>query len=407
MMRVEPVRRCTRTRLSLACMLLALTLASSAAWAGGPRLTAGVGWGTWAGNAVGWNTTTLLYFTDPGSLSPTVTHSQADAMVAAAASVWNVPTSSLSLTQGGTLAEDVSSSNVIYDGQEFVFPSDVQSSNESQIPIAIIYDQDGSLIDLLLGEGASEPDGCLQNGVVGDIDDVHPDDAALHHATLILNGRCVGSSQEQLTQMQYQLARSFGRVLGLSWSQTNDNVFTAQSTISANQVAYWPLLHPLDVICGNYTYQCMTNPFTLRPDDLNTLAQLYPVYQAAVPAGKLGTSDDALYLRGFVFFPSGQGMDWVNITTRRDNGGVTENWQTTSGITGYAYQQQIATPLNDGPSVSQGADNPAYEGFSVFRRIPLNGVSNVYFTTEPINPLYIGDAAVGPYVRPPRYPVGA
>ncbi len=377
------------------------------AWAGGARFITGQGWGTAPGSNVTWLTTQLPYFTDPGDLSPGVTRAQADGMVAAAAAVWNVPTSSLSLVQGGHLAEHVSTHNTTFDGTSLVFPQDVQILNEGNIPVAIVYDTDGGLIDLLLGTDASDPYGCEQNAVVGDVDDIHQRDSAIHHATLILNGRCVGSTPEQLTQMQYQLARAFGRVLGISWSQTNDNVFTAATTVTSNQLAYWPLMHPIDVLCGNYSYQCMTNPFSLREDDLNSLAQLYPVRQSSVPPGKQGTSNDALYLTGILYFPTGQGMDWVNITTRRQNNGVTEDWQTTSALTGYLYEQVEATPLSGGTVNSSGVTSPSLDGYFSFRRVPLDGVSNVFFITEPINPLYSGDYAVGPYVRPPVSPSGA
>ncbi len=386
--------------------LLLLSLLGPSADAGTPRFLAGQGWGNYPGTVALWNTSTLLYYTDAGPLSATVSHAQADSMVSAAAAVWNVPTSSISLAQGGILAEDVSASDVVFDGQQFTFPPDVQIANEGNVPVAVIYDADGSLIDLLLGDDASDPDACGGNAVVGDIDDIHQDDVTLRHATLILNGRCVSSSQQSLTQMQYQLARAFGRILGLSWSQVNDNVFTAQATVTPHQIAYWPLMHPIDVICANNTYQCMSSPFTLRPDDLNTLAQLYPVYEGAVPSGKQATSDDALFLRGVLYFPTGQGMDWVNITTRRNNNGIAEDWQTVSAITGSMYLQQMATPL-DSAATSPGISDPFFEGYFLFRRVPLDETSDVFFETEAINPLYTGDSAVGPYVRPPASPSGS
>ncbi len=377
------------------------------AFAGGSRIVPGVGWGVPPWYNTVWFTGTINYYTDPGPLNSFVDHAQADAMVWAAASVWNVPTSSIGFQQGGQLAEHASTANVSFNGNTLVLPADLQISNENNIPVAIVYDPDGSLIDLLLGEDASEPYGCRQNAVVGDIDDVHQNDGSIRHATLILNGRCVGAAPEQLTQMQYQLTRAFGRVLGMSWSQTNDNVFTAQGPISGHQVAFWPLMHPLDVICGNYTYQCMSNPFQPRVDDLNTLAQLYPIAQGNVPAGKQATSDDSLYITGTFSFPNGQGMDWVNITTRRENNGLMEDWQTTSALTGVVYQQAAATPVNDTPAVNAGWPDGGFPGIFLFRRIPLDGVSNVFFTTEAVNPLYTGDAAVGPYVRPPATPSGS
>jgi hypothetical protein len=79
-------------------------------------------------------------------------------MVAAAAAVWNVPTASVVLSQGGTLNQHVSGTNSYFDGTNIVFPEDVQSSNAAAMPVAIIYDSDGSITDLLLGSGSSEPE---------------------------------------------------------------------------------------------------------------------------------------------------------------------------------------------------------------------------------------------------------
>src|ERR1700730_10517677 len=74
-------------------------------WAAGPRWVTGPPYFTTCGVPVVWYTNRLLYFTDPGDLSATVNHAAADALVVAAANVWNVPTANLVLTHGGALAE--------------------------------------------------------------------------------------------------------------------------------------------------------------------------------------------------------------------------------------------------------------------------------------------------------------
>ena len=305
--------------------------------AAGARFVSGPGISVNAGQGESWATTQLQYFTDPGSLGSGVSHAQADAMVAAAAAVWNVPTSSLTLAQGGELAEHVSSANTYLGSNGVVFPADVQVSNEGAMPVAVLYDTDGSVTDLLLGAGASNPVACRQNAVTESVDDIQTD-GSIHHALLLLNGRCVGTTAAQLTQMQYQLTRAFGRVLGLAWSQVNDNVFTAASTVTINQENYWPVMHPLDVLCGAYTYQCMQNPFTLRPDDLNSLSGLYPIYSENLTAGKQLSGHDAVYSWARLTFPNGQGMDWVNVTVHRLHAGVLEDWELVSATTGASYQ---------------------------------------------------------------------
>ena len=183
-------------------------------------------------------------------------HAAADALVAQAAAVWNIPTASLVLTQGGALNQHVSSVNVTASAGSLNFPADVASTNYQAKQIAVIYDSDGSVTDLLLGSGASDPSSCIQNAVTESVDLISRD-GQINHAMLILNGRCTGPHPEQQLQIQYQLQRAFGRILGLSWSQTNDNVFTGSPTPSPTQAQNWPIMHPIDIMCGSYTYQCL------------------------------------------------------------------------------------------------------------------------------------------------------
>ena len=90
--------------------------------------------------------------------------------------------------------------------------------------------------------------------------------------------------------------------MGLGWSQTNDNVFTGSPQATFNQAMHWPVMHPIDIICGPYTYQCMPQPFTLRPDDLSALAQLYYIGQGQAPPGKTDTLLNASQFYGAAVF---------------------------------------------------------------------------------------------------------
>jgi hypothetical protein len=244
--------------------------ASSSRWVTGPPYF------TTEAALVIWYTNTPQYYTDPGDLSASVNHAAADAMVVAAANVWNVPSARMVLAQGGLLDEPVSGANVYPGPDGLVFPADVQSTNYAAKQIAVIYDRDGSVTDLLLGVGASDPSGCRQNGVTESVDSITPA-GFIQHAVLILNGRCTGPAPEQQLQMQYQLERAFGRVLGLGWSQLNDNAFTGTPQPTFAQLQHWPIMHPIDIVCGLYTYQCLPQPFTLRDDDIASITQLYPV----------------------------------------------------------------------------------------------------------------------------------
>jgi len=397
-----PFRRTVRSFLQIGLYLLAVTLTAQAA---GPRWVGGSPYYTNHGSLVVWYTDSPLYFTDPGDLSPSVDHAAADAIVAAAAGVWNVSTSSLVLTSGGTLAEHVSGANVYATPTGLVFPADVQSANYQSIQIAIIYDSDGSVTDLMLGGGASNPSGCRQNAVTESVDSITAD-SHIQHAILVLNGRCTGPDPQQQLQLQYQLMRAFGRILGLGWSQTNDNVFTGSPTPTYNQAINWPIMHPIDVICGLYTYQCMPLPFTLRPDDISSLDYLYPVTSSNPASGKENTLLNGNQIRGTITFPNGQGMQGVNVVVHREQAfwAYPEAWQSVSSVSGFLFRRDGDNPV-DGPVApavtNMGTYLEAVEGYYEMARVPILAPQydwqNAVVTTEPINPLYTGQYAVGPY----------
>ena len=379
----------------------------SAAWAGGPRFVTGTNYtGIPPGTPMAFYTASPLYYTDPGELNANVTHAQADAMVAAAAAIWNVPTSMLTLAQGGVLTEHVSDANSYFNGAGVVFPADVLASNYLAKPIAVIYDTDGSVTDLLLGSGASEPSACLHNAVTESVDGFGQT-GKIEHAVIVLNGRCVGSAPEQLLQMQYQLERTFGRVVGLAWAQVNDNVFTGVTTVTANQIANWPVMHPIDVICGPYTYQCMQSPFQLRPDDISTLAGLYMVTTANPSTGKTPSlSADSLWIQSTLYFPTLQGMDAVNVAvTWGLEAQYIDNFQTVSGVAGFGFQRNTGNPVTGRTPPAADNQGGGLEGYFQFPRVPLNyseGRVNVLtITTEPVNPLYSGEYAIGIYEGTP------
>jgi hypothetical protein len=392
-----------------AMLLAAVAGVTGVAFASGPRWVTGPPYFTQSsGRPVVWYTSTPQYFTDPGDLSPTVTHAQADALVAAAAGVWNVPSSQMQIGYGGALNEHVSGLNTYLGPGGMVFPADAQAANSMAKQIAVVYDSDGSVTDALLGGGASAPVECSQNGVTESVDDFDLSGHILH-AVVILNGRCTGRAPQMQLQMQYQLERVFGRVLGVGWSQTNDNVFTATPLPTPDQVAHWPIMHPIDIVCGAYTYQCLPQPFTLKADDVAAISSLYPMYghTTSVP-GKIATYTMAARAYGTVTFPTSQGMEWVNVAVQRRQmfWDVPEAWYETSSVSGFLFQQSSGNPVT-GPATglagSMGSPNTTNEGYYDLAWIPLidiynAGWLNVVLTTEQVNPLYIGTHAVGPYV---------
>jgi hypothetical protein len=360
-----------------------------------------------------WYTSQPRYFTDPGDLSASVNNAAANALVAAAAAVWNVPTSAMVVAYGGALAEHVSGANSYLSDGGPVFPADVRSSNYASIQIAVVYDSDGSVTDMLLGGGASDPAECRQNGVTESVDSIVPA-GLIQHAILVLNGRCTGPAPEQQLQMQYQLERAFGRVLGLGWSQTNDNVFTRTPQPTTAQAQHWPILHPIDIVCGAYTYQCLPQPFTLRDDDVAGITALYPYvtnYSPGIPPPALGKAwsyVQASIVYGTLSFPTGQGMQGVNVLLQRQQGGwnIPEAWYDVSAVSGSVFQQSAGNPVigpSSGVAGSMGTTNLQMEGAYTFSWVPdidpegaQNGGMFIVLTTEAINPLYTGAHSVGP-----------
>ncbi len=315
--------------------------------------------------------------------------------------VWNVPQARLTLSRGGALAEHVSGQNVYLDSGGMEWPTDVMVANAAAIPIAVIYDTDGSVTDTLLGAGASAPSSCRTNSVTENVDSITPQ-GYITHAELILNGRCTGTAAAQLQEMQYKLERAIGRVLGLAWSQVNDNVFTGVPTATYNQALHWPIMHPIDIICGPYSYQCLPNPFTLRPDDVASMVLLYPLPLAN---GHYMSLQGANALTGDVTFPDGGPMLGVNVLVKREIYSTTtvDSWYEVSGVSGPGFRRagtSVFVTAGMSEAASQGTYVPLYGGVYKIAYIPLPaGASydNLIVSTEALNPLYVGSYTVGPY----------
>ena len=374
--------------------------------ASGPRYVTGPPFFTGAaGRPVVWKQTQLRYSTDPGDLGTLVNHAAADALVESAAGVWNLPLASIQVSQGTALDEHVSGANVTMTDAGLAWPADVASTNAANVPVAVVYDTDGSVTETLLGAGSSDPTECAQNAVTQTVDAFDPAGYILH-AIVVVNGRCTGAAPEQQLQLQFQLERAFGRVLGLAWSQTNDNVFTGTPQPTYDQALHWPIMHPIDLVCGPYSYQCLPEPFMLRPDDVAGLLGLYPT-AASVAAGN--------QIEGAVTFPTGEGMEGVNVLVRREQAFTTtpEAWVTTSAVSGGSFRRAGLSPfvaVEADALSSLGSTASQEQGFFAVPYVesldPVLGQTEI-LSTEPVNPLYIGDASVGPYAPGIVAPAGS
>jgi hypothetical protein len=160
---------------------LVLQLARIAS-AGGPAYVAGASYfdPSALGSPLTWAQGTLSYYTDQGNLSAVLSGASADTFVANAFAAWTaIPTVALSATHSGQLAEDVTGLNLAVANGAITTPADI-APTATAAPIGIVYDQDGSVTDDLLGTGASNSADCAQNAVFGGIDNFGTNAQFLH-----------------------------------------------------------------------------------------------------------------------------------------------------------------------------------------------------------------------------------
>jgi hypothetical protein len=392
-------------------------LGVNTASAGGPRWVAGSSYfdPSTLGKSIVWKNGVVNYYTDLGDLSATVNQAQANAMVAAAAAQWSgIPTAALQINAAGSLAEDVNGSNFYNHGSGLVEPADVASA-ATETPVGIIYDADGSVIDALEGEGASDPNSCNVSGVITLVDNFAAD-ATIAHALIIVNGRCT-TDAAHIALVQYELLRGFGRILGLDWSQANDWMFPGNTT--PDGLLGWPLMHPVEKLCNSDGNPCMTGTISPRLDDVAALNRLYPVDlgNASNFPDKTVTATATISIRGTVYFLTGQGMQGVNVVATPLIPGTDEpdTRYPTATVSGALYTGNAGNLVtgwvdSSGYSLSRfGTFTATDEGAYDLSGIPLppdQTQADYQLTFEAVNPLYTSGESVGPYTLGQVIPSG-
>jgi len=304
------------TLLAIFLMLLLPQMGS----AGGPRYIAGVNYfdaGT-KGTPLTWAQGSISYYTDQGDLSPLLVHAAADLFVADAFSDWtSIPAAAVATTLAGQLGEDVNGTNVIANGNgTFTMPSDILPTAVNK-PVAIVYDSDGAVTSALLGSGAGNTLYCFTNSVFGGADSLSTN--ARLYALVIVNGNCAQTSY-QLPDLKYRMVRTFGRVLGLDWSQVNLNVITRNPVPTAADYAGFTIMHATDSISCVPISICYTNPDQPKMDDRASLSRLYPVTlqnQSNFPGKQLSKTQ-------FVFIA--RCTSWMQMASRHNPCRASTSW---------------------------------------------------------------------------------
>lgn len=405
-----------RTSNLLVLLALVLIFAIQIAHAGGPRWVAGSSYfnSSVKGQPIVWANGQITYYTDLGNLSAQVTQAQANTMVATAAAEWSsVKTAAVMIQYGGSLAEDVSGTNVTTGTTGVTLPADIQPTATSK-PVAVVYDADGSVINAIYGAGASSPLACENNGVLVSVDNLAVT-GNIAHALVLVNGLCA-TNAVQIANLQYQLIRGFGQVLGLDWSQANEEMFV-NDQITAEGLVGWPIMHPIERLCNGGGGQCMPSPPQLRTDDVAALNRLYPVTAANAGSfnGKTVTAAATISVQGTIRFPGGLGMQGVNVVLQPLLDGVPDVRYTATAVSGVFFQGNAGNPVTgttDGagnPLNRFGSDDPSLEGYFDLSGVSLPaGVTSAQYqlTFEVLNPLYTGSSSVGPYTTGQTAPSG-
>jgi len=380
--------------------------------AGGPKYIAGVSYfnsGT-MGTPLTWSGGTINYYTDHGNLSPIYPGPSADALVADAFSQWtSISTAAISAVRVGQLGEDVSGSNVFRNPDGTItMPSDILPT-ATGTPVGIVYDSDGTVTNALLGQGAGDPSECFDNAAYGWIDNFATD-ASFAHALLVINGNCAQNSAQQ-TDVEYRLVRVLGRVLGLDWSQVNDNVFTHNPPPTPDDYAGLPVMHAYDPPNCIPITLCYSNPYQPKMDDQAAISRLYPATTHNLSHGKQTFSDSTAHIYGSVYFTTASGqsaqpMQGVNVVARwiDPSTGQPSRAYAAASVSGFLFCGNAGTTVtgfNDSsglPWNRYGSNDTSVEGFFDLAglQIPGGGSTAQYqLTVEAIDDLW--STTVGPY----------
>jgi hypothetical protein len=403
-----------RAHLALAAILFVLS--PTVVDAGGPRSVAGTTFFNTSvmGQPIHWSGGQVNYYVDQGPLSDTVTNQQAVAMVDAAAALWSaVPTAGVKLTDKGSLAEDVDGTNTVPGSNNtFAAPADVTPS-ATGLPVSVIFDADGSVLNTLFGQYTSDPSSCESSAVTVWWDNLNTD-TTIAHAVMILNGLCTNTS-ERMSMMKFALERGWGEILGLGYAQIYPN---AALSNNLTEMQAWPVMQPMMGVCGPAGGTCIPNEGKLSPDDISELNRIYPITSANLAGfpGKQLTAASTVSIQGTISFRAGTGMQGVNVlATPLDAHGNPLYAYTVSAVSGAYFSGNHGSPVTgangtNGLPLSQwGSNDPAQQGYFDLRYIPLPaGMSSASYqlTFESIDPLYIYQNVVGPYLDGSPLPSG-
>ncbi len=279
--------------ISCAAVLL-LTLVSAPVFAGGPFLVDSL---NNSGVALRWQNDTLTWCADEGPLSSGVDNAAAIQMVTEAFNDW---TTKVTITNGQNQAVVTTVAKAAQDTT--CKPGDIDGSNHEPYttgfdkPPTIIFDADGSVIEDLMGDGAS--DGIVGLSYPGAADSsgliMTKGGFAAFNGKMLTNGK-LGSGTTAQEYFKASIHHELGHLLNLDHSQVNYDLAKNCTLGNCANGNYIPTMYPelLDM-----------QQATLTRDDKATISWIYP---ASV------LKDDFCTITGEIFDKNGSPLTGVNV----------------------------------------------------------------------------------------------
>ncbi len=237
-------------------LLLILPALPSAVWAGGPLVPIG------AGQFLSWDPSQPVNFVidngvmRPGNqFNPTISRDEGAQFVRDTIQRWvDVQSATVTLDDRGFLPEDITAANY----------ATISPPNRSLQGNPVIFDADGSIIEMVAGAGSSGSVVGFASPVIADLNDTFYD-----YALTVLNGRLADLTPNGL--FQRTILHEFGHFLGLDHSQIGlpesapDFAPSFCGSQFANRDAQ-PIMFPL----------AFSGSIQLRQDDVAWISFLYP-----------------------------------------------------------------------------------------------------------------------------------
>lgn len=224
------------------------------------------------GKALSYGKRPVIYRYDKGNLGK-LTNEEAINLVESLFSIWeSVPTATIKFKQDKTpfINFDVNATN---------FKPILQPRTDKDLNgfTPIVFDEDGSLLDAYLGNGASN----AAIGIGGPVILKKGNRFSLPESQIVLNGKLInGIKSENDLEVSIELFKKtilheIGHAIGLDHSQINDKAVDPQATKEIKDSV--PIMFPKGV----------SESLELKLDDISSLSFLYPNNEELLKFGKV------------------------------------------------------------------------------------------------------------------------